>query len=428
MTGQGVGAAAVPGDVLAAPVGAGEAGAASGPAGPGGHGTAGAMEGGGARLWPGEASASAAAAPVLAELSAMDLGHRAAILRDGGGLASAMRSVERRRWPSRSPGWLAEVWRWVLWLRISRGLAAATTCARYAEIVGRFAEWVGSRGLDYTALTLSDLDDWAKALVLERRNSASWRRTQLQALRSFYGWRKSRGLGPDVTAGQSGPRRAARAPRKYSRAELKALFAAAKEAKTPLIALRNRTLLLFLLTTGARRSEAAGFRLDQVLELGERSGVVRFFGKGAKEREVAIEGPIVRMLHEWLTERGKLASLDETVFVRLDNPTLCAAMSTESIEDVVSRAAKRAGLASWGVHRFRVTFATRLYDAGVDIERVRILMGHEDINTTRRYIQVSGKMRSIRLKAHEQHDVLGTRPEGMPLWAQRLEEQGHGGR
>jgi len=366
------------------------------------------------------------ALPGAVALSPQDAAHREAILAAGGPLASAMRFCERRRWPDRPPGWLAEVWRWVLWLRVTRGLAGPTTCARYAEIVARFAEWVASHGLDYTALTLGDLDDWAKALVLERRNSASWRRTQLQALRSFYGWRKSRGLGPDVTAGQSGPRRLSRSPRKYSRAELKALFAAV-HGKTPLIAQRNRTLLLFLLTTGARRSEAAGFRLDQLLELGERSGVVRFVGKGAKEREVAIEGPIVRMLHEWLIERGKLASLDDTVFVRLDDPTICRAMSTESIEDVVSRAAKRAGLQSWGVHRFRVTFATRLYDNGVDIERVRILMGHEDINTTRRYIQVSGRMRSVRLKAHEQHDVLGTRPAGLPLWAQKLEDQ-NGGR
>lgn len=358
----------------------------------------------------------------LTGLPAEDAAHRVRVLGEGGALARSMRYAEKQPRPTNAPTWLVELWRWVLYLRVVRGFAAHTTCARYAEIVVRFGTWLAQRpALHYATLALADLDEWAKALSLERRNASSWRRTQMQALRSFYGWRASRGLGADVTAGMAGPRRLQRMPRKYSGAELKALFEAAREARTPRGVLRNRTLLLFLLTTGARRAEVSTFRVEQILELNERTGVVRFLGKGAKEREVSIEGPIVRLLHEWLAERRDIASVDDTLFVNLADPATHPPMSTEAIEDVVSRAAKRAGLRSWGVHRFRVTFATRLYDDGVDIERIRILMGHEDINTTRKYIQVSGRMRGARLKAREQHEVLGTHPDGMPLWAQQRE-------
>ena len=72
---------------------------------------------------------------------------------------------------------------------------------------------------------------------------------------------------------------------------------------------------------------------------------------------------------------------------------------------------------------FRVTFATQLYDEGVDIERIRIVMGHESIETTRRYLAVSRRMRDVRLQPHRQHEVLGTRPVGFPLWAAHLQDQ-----
>ena len=70
---------------------------------------------------------------------------------------------------------------------------------------------------------------------------------------------------------------------------------------------------------------------------------------------------------------------------------------------------------------FRVTFATALYDDGTDIERIRIVMGHESIETTRGYLAVSNRQRSVRLAPTRQHAALGTAPAGMPRWARALE-------
>jgi site-specific recombinase XerD len=101
-------------------------------------------------------------------------------------------------------------------------------------------------------------------------------------------------------------------------------------------------------------------------------------------------------------------------------------MEKQAIERTVKRTAKRAGLGSWGVHRFRVTFATQLYDDGTDLERIRILMGHESIETTRRYVVVSDRMNRVRLRSNRQHEVLGTRPEGFPRWAREMEGKRNG--
>ncbi|HSX64295.1 MAG TPA: site-specific integrase, partial [Pseudoxanthomonas sp.] len=88
-----------------------------------------------------------------------------------------------------------------------------------------------------------------------------------------------------------------------------------------------------------------------------------------------------------------------------------------SYETLVGHHAKEAKLREWGIHRFRVTFATQLYDDGADIETIRALMGHESIETTRRYLAVSERARRTRLSADRQHRVLGTKPTGTPLWA-----------
>ena len=48
--------------------------------------------------------------------------------------------------------------------------------------------------------------------------------------------------------------------------------------------------------------------------------------------------------------------------------------------------ADRAGIANATLHKFRHTYATRLLEKGADIVTVQKLMGHSDIETTRRYL------------------------------------------
>lgn len=361
---------------------------------------------------------------LAAKLTPLDMAQREVMLCAPGELSRAMRAIDVA--VLSRPDWLVELWRWALYLAITRGYRAATTVATYARSMGAFAAWVIENEIEHDAVSLAQFDEWLKALYIRRGNSPGYRRRHIHALRSFYGWRASRGYGRDCTDGLRGPGKTRRPPRKYTRAQLRALFGATRKGVTQLVSQRDEALLLTLLTTGLRREEIATLRVDQ-LELGERIGIVRVEGKGAKERIVPIEGPIVQTLLLWLDARSKMDGLDaETVFVTARKTHFGKAMDKRAVERAVQRVARHAGLQSWGVHRFRVTFATQLYDDGVDLERIRILMGHESIETTRRYVAVSDRMTRIRLRSHRQHDVLGTRPAGMPRWASQLEEKGHG--
>lgn len=324
------------------------------------------------------------------------------------------------------PEWLAELWRWVLHLAIVRGYRTQTTVATYARTLSAFVPWVIARGLDYTDLPLPVFDDWLKSLYIERRNSAGYRRRHLNALRSFYDWRATRGYGRNCTDGLRGPAKSRKMPRKYTRQQLRDLISASRKGVNPIVCQRDECMILLLLATGLRREEIATLRVDQV-QISNRTGRILVEGKGAKERIVPIEGPVVQQLIRWLDTRSNLDGLrSDTVFVVVGRGKVISqqGMTLRTVEHIIRRAARRARMSDWGVHRFRVTYATQLYDDGIDLERIRILMGHESIETTRGYVIVSDAMNRIRLKSHHQHDVLGTRPEGMPRWAEKLESQG----
>ncbi|HEU0095936.1 MAG TPA: tyrosine-type recombinase/integrase [Rhizomicrobium sp.] len=197
---------------------------------------------------------------------------------------------------------------------------------------------------------------------------------------------------------------------------MRALFRAIAQS-SGIREVRDRSAVLLLLATGLRREELCTLQLQQ-LELTARRGVVRVMGKGAKERDVPFEGPVVDALHAWLNQRESLPFEHDTnaVFIALTGPTRGDPLSLRSFETMVAVHARAANLRDWGVHRFRVTFATQLYDEGADIETIRHLMGHESIETTRRYLAVSERARRTRLSADRQHRVLGTKPTGAPLW------------
>lgn len=318
----------------------------------------------------------------------------------------------------------AQAWDWAYWLVTVRGYRAKTTVAAYVRALGTFAAWVATDGANWQAMTPKDWDRWQRRLFLDRGAGANYRRQLVSALKSFYGYRARMGLGRDCTDALQHPRPTKRTPRKYSPAQLRAMLAKCDEADTTTLAERNRALLLFLWATGGRREEVATLEIQQ-LEIENNRAAVRFFGKGAKERVVWFEGPALEHLVQWLDLRRDLPMLPghESRLWTTCNPTAPnRGLTVGSLERTVEFVARAAKISGWGCHRFRVTCATGLYDAGVDIERIRIFLGHEEIETTRRYLALSDRQQTARLRSVDQHAALGTAPKGLPRWATQRQD------
>lgn len=344
--------------------------------------------------------------------------YRAEVHRRGGKLWARMLSLERQCAAGVIPAvGLAELWAWCSNLALVSGYPENTTVAVYVGGTGRLMAWANEQHRDFTALTLPDFDDWQKWLAITMRNAADWRTTQVAAARSFYVWRSTRDLGPNCAQHVRVKRRGLRMARKYTDAQMRAMLLNTDTRSFPAIRHRDRTILLLLIAAGPRREELQRLSPHD-LELGQQTGVIRFHGKGAKEREVPIEGPIVKALQQWLGYRDALpfAVDPDALFVVVHGGFRGKRITLRSLEHIVAHHAAGAKVRDFGVHRFRVNFATALYDDGAGIEEIRTLLGHESIETTRRYISVSERSRKTRLSAAHQHRLLGSPGDGQPRW------------
>jgi site-specific recombinase XerD len=136
---------------------------------------------------------------------------------------------------------------------------------------------------------------------------------------------------------------------------------------------RNKALILFLGYTGARKNELLNLSVQDV-DFNRRAILLQ--GKGQKERVVPMADRLIVPLREQC--HGK--SNYERVFDGLN---------ARSVYRVVTSLAKKVGLDNFHPHTLRHYFATQLLEKGVDLRSVQKLLGHEDLNTTSVYLDVS---------------------------------------
>ena len=101
--------------------------------------------------------------------------------------------------------------------------------------------------------------------------------------------------------------------------------------------------------------------------------------KGGRLRYVPMTNRLATALreHRHLRTRRVLCQEDGT------------SLTTKMVADHVRRSARRAGLASHGVHVLRHTFCSHLAMRGAPARAIQELAGHQDIGTTQRYMHLS---------------------------------------
>lgn len=143
---------------------------------------------------------------------------------------------------------------------------------------------------------------------------------------------------------------------------------------------RNKAILEVLLSTGMRVGEIATLKLKN---LNLADGTVKVFGKGSKERICYLNDVSKMRLSEYLKARNFDS---EWVFTNIANNKgklkENSPCSISSIETLVRDVGKIAGVDNVHPHRFRRTAATWCIRRGMEIEKVRQMLGHEKIETT----------------------------------------------
>ena len=145
---------------------------------------------------------------------------------------------------------------------------------------------------------------------------------------------------------------------------------------------RKRALAIieFLLSTGCRVGEISSLKIDDV-DMENRTAVV--FGKGSKERTVYLSAVAKLRLCEYLEARG---AVSEYVFCSIDKPY--GPIGVSGFEGMIRSIGKSAGVTNCHPHRFRRTMATLALKKGMSLLDIQRLLGHENIETTKIYLDL----------------------------------------
>jgi site-specific recombinase XerD len=275
------------------------------------------------------------------------------------------------------------------------------------------------KGCRITRLRTSDLSfdrvvGFLRHLEEDRGNHPRTRNQRLAAVHTLFDYIATRDpemLGVCQRVGAIPAKRAAPAETRFlERDEIEDLLShLPREGR---LALRDRTLLLFLYTTGARAQEVADLRVGH-LDLGAHP-LVRLHGKGDKWRTCPLWHQTAKLIR---------ALLDSVVPPPTpQTPVFCAhgqALTRFGIYKVVRRHA--ANLDNPHIerrispHTFRHSCAVHLLEAGVEVNVIRGWLGHADLSTTNRYAEINTKTKLAALRACEPPTTSEGHPS-TPIW------------
>jgi len=175
------------------------------------------------------------------------------------------------------------------------------------------------------------------------------------------------------------PKRALRLPAILSREEVAQLIQAASTSF-------HRTLLLTLYATGVRRAELTHLKVSDIDS--QRMVIHVQGGKGRKDRDLMLSPKLLEALREhWrrLPRKPSVWLFPGNRWHTGDTP-----IDTKVVWNACQEAAQRAGLQKdVHPHTLRHCFATHLLEAGADLRTIQILLGHNDLKETARYLHLS---------------------------------------
>ncbi len=277
---------------------------------------------------------------------------------------------------------------------------AASTVSAYRNDLTLFDRWFEqTNGQPFTleSVTPTDIRDFRQhGLLVEKRKAATVNR-RLAALSALFTWaQKSGRISYNPAAEINQVETEPLAPRSLNRLEQNRLERAIEAENQLAFDLpvrsithkRDGALVLFLLHTGLRISEALELCLDD-LTLGERSGSVMIrHAKRTRQRRVPLNDTARKALQAWLVVRPQSDS--GRLWVATEGKGH-GSLSARTVQRMFKRLAHQANIdpAFLTPHVMRHTFARNLIDRDESIQVAARLLGHGSLDTTKRYTQPS---------------------------------------
>ena len=146
--------------------------------------------------------------------------------------------------------------------------------------------------------------------------------------------------------------------------------------------IRDLAIVTLLLGTGIRVSECVGLDIEDV---DFRNNGIRIVRKGGSESVVYFGDEVEKALLDWIEERKAITPLpghEHALFYSSQKRR----MGVQAVENMVKKYARMVTTAKKITpHKLRSTYGTALYRETGDIYLVADVLGHKDVNTTRKH-------------------------------------------
>lgn len=145
---------------------------------------------------------------------------------------------------------------------------------------------------------------------------------------------------------------------------------------------RDLAILTLMLGTGIRVSECVGLDMDDV---DFKNNGIKIHRKGGKEVIVYFGEEVCEALLNYMEERENITPVEghaNALFLSMQNKRI----SVRSVENLVKKYSKLVtNLKNITPHKLRSTYGTNLYRETGDIYLVADVLGHKDVNTTKKH-------------------------------------------
>lgn len=154
------------------------------------------------------------------------------------------------------------------------------------------------------------------------------------------------------------------------------------------IALRNRAMLETLFATGMRISELLSLKRQQL----DLSGRIYILGKGKKQRFIYLTPRAIKHLQNYFKTRQDDSDYMFVPYRGRNSAAKNKKISTNYLQYKIKRYRELLGInIPVSAHSIRHSFATYLAEGGANPAAIQILLGHESLDTTTRYVHASDR-------------------------------------
>lgn len=164
----------------------------------------------------------------------------------------------------------------------------------------------------------------------------------------------------------------------------------ANNAEYERVTQRDRLAIGLLVAAGLRRAEACALTFEAVKlqPVGDKMRtVLDVKGKGAKSRVVPISDKLANAISDWGAVVGGAGRILRSLG-RSSKKEPGQSMTTTALYNLVQKRGKQIGFDELQPHDLRRTYAQLGLKAGVPIDQISTLLGHANIATTQRYLNI----------------------------------------